>query len=156
MKSYLLLAIPLTIVLYRIIGTPSLYLDEFPNRLIKLDENITYIDNDFYNDSSCWNNDDPLNLLGLMNVIRLPYFDKHLKNLQKKLHINKINVLDVGCGGGLLTEPLSTLGYNMTGIDMHPGVIKTAQEHAKQQNLTINYQIIMHINYHLKIILFML
>ena len=47
--------------------------------------------------------------------------------------------LDIGCGGGLLSEPLSRLGAQMTGIDASNNNIEVARLHAKEMNLKINY-----------------
>ncbi len=50
-----------------------------------------------------------------------------------------LKVLDIGCGGGLLCEPLSKLGANITGIDASNINIKVAKLHAKKMNLDIKY-----------------
>ena len=50
-----------------------------------------------------------------------------------------MNILDVGCGGGLLCEPLSRLGGNVTGIDVSENAIITAKQHASKMGLKINY-----------------
>ena len=47
--------------------------------------------------------------------------------------------MDIGCGGGLLSEPISRLGANITGIDASEKNINAAKIHAKQSNLKINY-----------------
>ena len=47
--------------------------------------------------------------------------------------------MDIGCGGGLLTEPMSRLGGKITGIDPSKKNIKIAKLHAKKNNLKINY-----------------
>ena len=52
---------------------------------------------------------------------------------------NNLNILDVGCGGGLLCEPLSRLGGNVTGIDVSENAILTAKQHASKMGLKINY-----------------
>ena len=52
---------------------------------------------------------------------------------------NNLNILDVGCGGGLLCEPLSRLGGNVTGIDVSENAIITAKQHASKMGLKINY-----------------
>ena len=54
---------------------------------------------------------------------------------------NKISLLDVGCGGGLLCEPMSKLGANVTGIDIVEKNIKTASAHAEGNKLRIKYQV---------------
>ena len=53
--------------------------------------------------------------------------------------LKKINILDIGCGGGLLCEPLKRLGATVTGIDASKNNIKAAKFHAKKMNLNINY-----------------
>ena len=52
---------------------------------------------------------------------------------------NNLNILDVGCGGGLLCEPLSRLGGDVTGIDVSENAIITAKQHASKMGLKINY-----------------
>jgi len=51
------------------------------------------------------------------------------------------NVLDVGCGGGLLTEALARAGARVTGCDLAPGMIEVARLHAAEQGLDINYKV---------------
>lgn len=48
-------------------------------------------------------------------------------------------LLDIACGGGLLSEPFAKLGFNVTGIDASANTIQVAKQHAKQSNLNINY-----------------
>ena len=50
-----------------------------------------------------------------------------------------LNILDVGCGGGILCEPLSKLGGNITGIDASNNNIEVAKLHSKEMNLDIKY-----------------
>ena len=47
--------------------------------------------------------------------------------------------MDIGCGGGLLSEPISRLGANLTGIDASKNNIEIAKLHSKKNNLKINY-----------------
>ena len=58
---------------------------------------------------------------------------------KKKDPLNKISILDIGCGGGLLCEPLSRLGAQMTGIDASINNIKVAKLHANEMKLKIKY-----------------
>ncbi|MGB4106876.1 MAG: bifunctional 2-polyprenyl-6-hydroxyphenol methylase/3-demethylubiquinol 3-O-methyltransferase UbiG [Alphaproteobacteria bacterium] len=51
-----------------------------------------------------------------------------------------LSMLDVGCGGGLVCEPLARLGAEVTGIDADPVAIETAKTHAAQSGLEIDYQ----------------
>ena len=57
----------------------------------------------------------------------------------EKLPLNGINLLDIGCGGGLLSEPMCRLGATVTGIDASAKNIEIAKIHAKKNNLNINY-----------------
>ncbi len=82
--------------------------------------------------------------LHMFNPTRIEYIlDKsknhfNLKGERNKL-LNKINVLDIGCGGGLICEPLARLGAKVTGIDASENNIKVAKIHAKKSNLNIEY-----------------
>jgi 2-polyprenyl-6-hydroxyphenyl methylase/3-demethylubiquinone-9 3-methyltransferase len=68
--------------------------------------------------------------------ITLEYF-KIDKN--KKLPLQNLKILDIGCGGGLISEPMSRLGANVTGIDASDKNIQVAKLHAKKNNLKIKY-----------------
>ena len=78
------------------------------------------------------------------NPIRIKYIKENIINnfkLQNKSKpLGEINILDIGCGGGLLSEPMRRLGANVTGIDASFKNIKIAKLHAKKNNLNINYQ----------------
>ena len=77
------------------------------------------------------------------NPIRISYIKEKiissfkLENSDKPLQ--KIRLLDIGCGGGLLSEPMSRLGAEVTGIDASEKNIQVAKLHAKKNNLKINY-----------------
>ena len=60
-------------------------------------------------------------------------------NQNSKKPLKKLKILDIGCGGGLLCEPLNNLGAEMTGIDASNDNIKVAKLHSKEMNLDINY-----------------
>ena len=51
-----------------------------------------------------------------------------------------LSILDIGCGGGLVSEPLARLGARVTGIDPTPEAISTARRHAEAQGLAIDYR----------------
>ena len=77
------------------------------------------------------------------NPSRIQYI-KSLVNERYKLKNDKkpfqgLSVLDIGCGGGLLSEPICRLGANITAIDASEKNIKIAKLHAKKNNLKINY-----------------
>jgi len=77
------------------------------------------------------------------NPIRIQYIKENIignfKLKNKKKPLDKINILDIGCGGGLLSEPMTRLGANVTGIDASSKNINIAQHHAKKNNLKISY-----------------
>ena len=77
------------------------------------------------------------------NPIRIKYIKENIINSfklkTKKKPLDKINILDIGCGGGLLSEPMTRLGANVTGIDASNKNISVAKLHAKKNNLKINY-----------------
>ena len=56
--------------------------------------------------------------------------------------LNEKNILDVGCGGGILAESMAKLGGNVTGIDQSEIAIKIAKLHAKENNLSIDYKLL--------------
>ena len=82
--------------------------------------------------------------LHMFNPIRIEYI---IENIKSHFNINKtennflknLNILDIGCGGGLISEPMSRLGGIVTGIDASEKNIKIAQLHAKKNNLNIRY-----------------
>ena len=77
------------------------------------------------------------------NPVRLKYIKdtitKKFGNKSEKLPLKDIKILDIGCGGGLLSEPLSRLGATVTGIDASDRNIKIAKMHLKKSKLDINY-----------------
>ena len=83
-----------------------------------------------------WNETGNFEALHSFNPIRI----KFILNLIGK-SIKALNILDIGCGGGILCEPLARLGANVTGIDENKKAILVAREHAKKMNLKINYKL---------------
>ena len=82
--------------------------------------------------------------LHMFNPIRIEYITqmikKHFKISDKKINpFNELKILDIGCGGGLISEPMARLGANVTGIDASEKNIKIAQIHSEENNLKINY-----------------
>tara|TARA_A100001011_G_C14309755_1_gene844953 strand:+ start:3211 stop:3933 length:723 start_codon:yes stop_codon:yes gene_type:complete len=77
------------------------------------------------------------------NPIRIKYIKENIINnfnlKNKKKPLEKIKILDIGCGGGLLSEPMCRMGANVTGIDASISNIKIAKLHAKRNKLNIKY-----------------
>ena len=82
--------------------------------------------------------------LHMFNPIRIEYITEKIK-IHFKLKKNKsnylqgLNILDIGCGGGLISEPMARLGANVTGIDASKKNIDIAKLHSKKNDLKINY-----------------
>ena len=77
------------------------------------------------------------------NPIRISYIKESIINsfkLKEKVKpLKKVKILDIGCGGGLLSEPMSRLGADVMGIDASDKNIEIAKFHAKKDNLNIKY-----------------
>ena len=91
-----------------------------------------------------WNPNGRFKPLHLFNPARIEFIKRKLiayfdldSNSQKPL--KKLKILDIGCGGGLLCEPLSRLGATVTGIDPSNDNIEVAQLHSREMNLNIKY-----------------
>lgn len=80
-----------------------------------------------------WDVNGPMKPLHALNPLRLKYIEDHAEIKDKK-------VLDLGCGGGILTESLEQAGANTFGIDMSDEAIHIAKEHAKNSSLNIHYE----------------
>ena len=81
--------------------------------------------------------------LHMFNPIRIDYIlntvKKHFNKTGKTLPLQGLKFLDIGCGGGLISEPMSRLGADVTGIDASEKNIKIAKAHAQKNNLNIKY-----------------
>ena len=90
-----------------------------------------------------WDPDGKFKPLHKFNPIRISYIKeniiKTLKLDQKKTPLKNIKILDIGCGGGLLSEPMCRLGAEVTAIDASKKNISVAKLHSKKNNLKINY-----------------
>ena len=82
--------------------------------------------------------------LHMFNPIRIEYILEKIKqhfNLSEGNNslLKNFDILDIGCGGGLISEPMARLGANVTGIDASEKNIKIASLHSKKNKLKINY-----------------
>ncbi|MBL6758850.1 MAG: bifunctional 2-polyprenyl-6-hydroxyphenol methylase/3-demethylubiquinol 3-O-methyltransferase UbiG [Pelagibacteraceae bacterium] len=82
--------------------------------------------------------------LHMFNPIRIEYITEEIKKYfkitkNKPNFLEGLNILDIGCGGGLISEPMARLGANVTGIDASEKNINIAQVHSKKSDLQINY-----------------
>ena len=93
--------------------------------------------------SQWWDPNGKFKPLHNFNPIRIDYIKqsiiKHFKIKSSSEPLKKINILDIGCGGGLLSEPMCRLGANVLGIDASKKNVEIAKFHAKKSNLKINY-----------------
>ena len=82
--------------------------------------------------------------LHMFNPVRIEYITDYIKNhfkikKNKTNYLSGLKVLDIGCGGGLISEPMSRLGASVTGIDASEKNINVAKIHSKESRLNINY-----------------
>ena len=92
-----------------------------------------------------WDPDGPFKPLHKLNPTRIGYARDSLCNhfgrsAQDALPLKGLRILDIGCGGGLLSEPMARLGATMVGADASEKNIKTAQAHADEMGIAIDYR----------------
>jgi 2-polyprenyl-6-hydroxyphenyl methylase/3-demethylubiquinone-9 3-methyltransferase len=93
-----------------------------------------------------WDQNGPFKPLHRLNPARLTYIRDRIcarfgRDLKAAKSLSGLRVLDVGCGGGLVSEPLRRLGAEMTGIDPGEEAIAAAKAHAEGVGLDIDYQV---------------
>jgi 2-polyprenyl-6-hydroxyphenyl methylase/3-demethylubiquinone-9 3-methyltransferase len=92
-----------------------------------------------------WDPDGDLRPLHRLNPTRLSFIRDRLagqfgRDPLAKAPFAGLSLLDIGCGGGLVAEPMARLGFRVTGVDATPENIEVAQSHAAAQGLTIDYR----------------
>ena len=90
-----------------------------------------------------WDPEGKFKPLHKFNPTRIKYLKENIINNFKlknnNIPLKGVNILDIGCGGGLLSEPMCRLGASVTGIDASIKNINIAKLHAKKDNLKIHY-----------------
>jgi len=92
-----------------------------------------------------WNPDGMFKPLHVMNGARLSFIIESVcahfhRDPDSELPLKGLRVLDIGCGGGLLCEPMTRLGASVTGVDALEKNLKTAKTHAEQSGVEIDYR----------------
>jgi len=92
-----------------------------------------------------WDETGPMGILHRFNPVRLQVIrGRAAEQFHRDGHsarpLEGLSVLDIGCGGGLLSEPMARLGASVTGIDPAPTNIEVSRLHATQSGLSIDYQ----------------
>ncbi|AZR34778.1 bifunctional 2-polyprenyl-6-hydroxyphenol methylase/3-demethylubiquinol 3-O-methyltransferase UbiG [Xanthomonas vasicola] len=81
-----------------------------------------------------WDADGPQKPLHALNPVRLEY-------VSARLDLAGARVLDVGCGGGLLSESMARLGAQVTAIDLAPELVKVARLHSLESGVQVDYRV---------------
>ena len=92
-----------------------------------------------------WDTQGKFKPLHLMNPCRLDYITRQIaaefsRDLTRAAPFAGLRILDIGCGGGLLSEPMARLGADVVGADAAPRNIPVARLHAEASGLTIDYR----------------
>src|SRR5512145_253800 len=101
------------------------------------------INNSIYDElaETWWDENQFLHLLkAMVNPWRVPYFRNALMKYYGQ-DLSQVRLLDIGCGGGVLTEEFALMGCQVAGLDISPRSIAVAQTHAAQSALSIDYRI---------------
>ena len=93
-----------------------------------------------------WDLDGKFKPLHMLNPTRLDYITTQIaaefaRDLDDEAPFTGLRILDIGCGGGLLCEPMARLGATIVGVDAAPRNIPVAQIHAEQSGLDIDYRV---------------
>ena len=92
-----------------------------------------------------WDESGVLKSLHQLNPVRVEYLKQQIcarfhRDTTDSAPLTGIRIVDIGCGGGLVAEPLCRLGADVTGVDAGDESIKVAIDHARRQKLNINYK----------------
>ena len=98
-----------------------------------------------------WSEDGPMGALHQLNPVRVRWMrdamidhfaaiDGSVRDQNSFRSLEGLTILDVGCGGGILSEPLARMGAKVTGIDPAPGNVEIARAHAAQTGVDVDYR----------------
>eukprot|EP00050_Salpingoeca_kvevrii_P007611 m.297346 g.297346 ORF g.297346 m.297346 type:complete len:283 (+) comp13594_c0_seq1:290-1138(+) len=117
----------------------------FPDRMARLPETETNIDNEQYDSygDGWWDAEHgPACGLHSMNGVRLDFFEHVILSQMHPAKPCELTLADVGCGGGILTEALARKGFRMRGIDASKGSIEAAMAHARKDSfVSLDYAV---------------
>lgn len=92
-----------------------------------------------------WDENGPMKPLHMLNPTRIQYLRQQIcahfsRDVMIETPLKALDIIDIGCGGGIVCEPLSRLGANVTGLDAAEKNIEVAKAHAKTHGLSITYK----------------
>ncbi len=101
--------------------------------------------------ASWWSTNGPMHALHKMNPVRVDWLFEHMvrhfpaadgakRNADEARALNGLKILDIGCGGGILSESLTRLGASVTGLEPAANNLAVARTHANAEGLAIDYR----------------
>jgi len=112
------------------------------DRIHAVDPESTRIDNTCYDEfgDGWWDTRGPVAGLHEMNPVRCAYCDEVFTRALALSERSRCRVVDIGCGGGLLTEALARLGYPIVGFDVSEPSLAAARRHAAKAGIAVDYR----------------